>query len=206
MTAERTAGRVGAIVLAGGRSSRFGRDKLAESIDGRTLLAHAIDAVRGLGDPVVVVTSPGSRLAVPGGVIVASDNRPFEGPLAGLAVGLRAMPSSVERVVVVGGDMPTLVAAVLRALVRGLDTHDLVILADDTGPRPLPMAVRRTPAGAAVDGLLTQGERRLRALLTVLDVTAMPPAAWRVDDPAGATLRDVDTPTDLPPDRSGHVS
>ncbi|MGH2474787.1 MAG: NTP transferase domain-containing protein, partial [Candidatus Limnocylindrales bacterium] len=30
--------RIGAIVLAGGRSSRFGRDKLAEPMDGRPLL------------------------------------------------------------------------------------------------------------------------------------------------------------------------
>ena len=37
---------VAAIVLAGGRSSRFGRDKLAEPVDGRPLLDHAIDAVR----------------------------------------------------------------------------------------------------------------------------------------------------------------
>ena len=36
------------LVLAGGRSSRFGRDKLAEPIDGRPLLWHAIDAVRPL--------------------------------------------------------------------------------------------------------------------------------------------------------------
>ena len=37
--------RIGAIVLAGGRSSRFGRDKLAESIDGRPLLDRAVEAV-----------------------------------------------------------------------------------------------------------------------------------------------------------------
>ena len=40
-----TARRVTGLVLAGGRSSRFGRDKLAERIDGRTLLDSAIDGV-----------------------------------------------------------------------------------------------------------------------------------------------------------------
>jgi molybdopterin-guanine dinucleotide biosynthesis protein A len=33
-------------ILAGGRSSRFGRDKLAEPIDGQPLLSRVIDAVR----------------------------------------------------------------------------------------------------------------------------------------------------------------
>jgi hypothetical protein len=47
--------------------------------------------------------------------------------------------------------------------------------------------------------LLDSGERRLRALLEVLDVEVLPPSTWRLDDPAGETLRDVDTPDDLPP-------
>ena len=36
---------VSAIVLAGGASTRFGRDKLAEPVDGRPLLHHAAEAV-----------------------------------------------------------------------------------------------------------------------------------------------------------------
>ena len=55
--------RIGAIVLAGGRSSRFGRDKLAEIVDGRPLLDHAIDAVRAVATDIVVVVAPGANLA-----------------------------------------------------------------------------------------------------------------------------------------------
>jgi molybdopterin-guanine dinucleotide biosynthesis protein A len=36
---------VSGLVLAGGRSSRFGSDKLNAAIDGRTLLERAVDAV-----------------------------------------------------------------------------------------------------------------------------------------------------------------
>ena len=38
--------RVSAIVLAGGRSSRFGSDKLVKEIEGRSILLRAIDAVK----------------------------------------------------------------------------------------------------------------------------------------------------------------
>ncbi len=112
--------RIGAIVLAGGRSSRFGRDKLAEPIDGRPLLHHAIEAVRAVATDIVVVAAPGANLLVPPGVRVAHDPEAFEGPLAGLAAGLAALDRAIERVVIVAGDMPTLEPAVLSRLIAGL--------------------------------------------------------------------------------------
>jgi molybdopterin-guanine dinucleotide biosynthesis protein A len=190
--------RIGAIVLAGGRSARFGRDKLAEPIDGRPMLHHVIDIVRGIASEVVVVAAPGVTPALPMGVRLANDTRAFEGPLAGLAAGLAAMDASVERVIVVGGDMPTLVPAVLERLLSGLATHEVVLLADHDGPRPLPLAARRSRVGAAADRLTSGGERRLRALVSDLDASVIQPAVWQADDPEGATLRDVDVPADLP--------
>ncbi len=195
MTEE--ANRIGAIVLAGGRSSRFGRDKLAESIDGRPLLDRAVEAVRAVANHVVIVATPGVVPHAPAGVVIAYDRQPFEGPLAGLAAGLAALPLDVDRVLVVGGDMPTLVVPVLERMLRGLGAREGVVLADDVSPRPLPMAVRSAPASAAADRLLAGGERRLRALLAELDIEAIPAETWRLDDPDGTTLRDDDLPTDL---------
>jgi molybdopterin-guanine dinucleotide biosynthesis protein A len=191
--------RVGAIVLAGGRSSRFGRDKLAEPIDGRPMLEHAIDAVREVATDIVVVAAPNASPMVPPGTAIIYDDHAFEGPLAGLATGLTALDPAVERILVVGGDMPTLVPAVLERLLGLVDRADAVILEDDAGPRPLPMAARRSIVRPVAERLLAGGERRLRALLAELDaVVAIDPAIWRADDPLGATLRDVDVPGDLP--------
>ncbi len=190
--------RVAAIVLAGGRSARFGRDKLVEPIDGRPMLDHAIVAVGAVATEVVVVgPSDGTSVARPG-VTRVNDEIPFEGPLAGLAAGLHALDPGVERLLVVGGDMPTLVPAVLDRLVAALDRHEASVLADDDGPRPLPMAIRRSVASPAADRLIGSGERRLRALLRELDVDVVPPSTWRALDPTGQTLRDVDVPEDLP--------
>ena len=188
---------IGAIVLAGGRSSRFGRDKLVEPIDGRPLLDYSIVAVRTLTDEIVVVAAPDAEPAVPQGVTLVHDARPFEGPLAGLDAGL--MASRADRVVVVGGDMPSLVPAVLGRLLGALGPDaTAAILEVEGGPRPiLPLALAREPASAAVRHLLDSGERRLGALLDVLDVRIVPSAAWRFDDAEGRTLRDIDTPGDL---------
>jgi molybdopterin-guanine dinucleotide biosynthesis protein A len=191
--------RIGAIVLAGGRSSRFGRDKLAEPIDGRPLLDHAIAAVRVVATDIVVVAAPAANLPVPAGVRVAHDPVAFEGPLAGLAAGLAALDPAVDRVLVVAGDMPSLVPAVLRRLLDAVVAgRAAVLLGVDRDTPPLPMALDRRRAAAATRRLIVAGERRLRDLSAVLDAEVIPETTWRLDDPTAATLHDIDTPDDLP--------
>lgn len=90
------------LILAGGLSTRMGRDKALLPIDGRPLLARLIDAMRESlqGDIVVAVQSPErgalyrDRLSpLPEGVRFACDRVTEAGPLAGLAAGLAALPS-----------------------------------------------------------------------------------------------------------------
>jgi molybdopterin-guanine dinucleotide biosynthesis protein A len=193
-----TGPRSAAIVLAGGRSSRFGRDKLAVAIDGRSMLEHAIDAVRPVVDEVLVVVAPDATPTLSTGVRLVRDDRAFEGPLAGVATGLAA--TDAEIVLVVAGDMPSMVSMVLRRLLATVvapDGPDAAVLASGDGSRPLPMVMRRTPAQAIADSLLAAGERRLRTLSTALGASSLPEAQWRQDDPTGLTLVDVDRPEDL---------
>ena len=190
---------IGAIVLAGGRSERFGRDKLAEPVNGRPLLWHAIDAVRPLAGEVVVVVAPDAQPDLPVDLTVTHDPAAFEGPLAGVLAGLRVVRA--RTVIVIGGDMPTLAGPVAAAMLAALGEGgvDAVVLEHDGRPRPLPIVVRRDPASTAAGRLVDGGERRLRALTTALATTVIPEATWRQLDPEGRSVRDVDTPDDLPP-------
>ena len=194
---------VSAIVLAGGRSSRFGGDKLAEPIDGRPLLLHAIEAVRSVANEVLVVAAPQAVLEVPPDVIVVHDQTPFEGPLAGLAAGLGRAREPV--CLVVGGDSPSLVAGVLELLVAAVDDAgvDAAALEDEGRVRPLPAAMRRDAALVAADRLLEDGERRLRLVFDTVRTLVIPEATWRRSDPERATLRDIDTREDLADWRGG---
>ncbi len=189
--------RVGAVVLAGGRSARFGRDKLVEPIDGRPLLDHAIAAVLAVASDVVVVVEPGADRPVPDGVRVVHDDVAFEGPLAGLAFGLAALADDVDGVIVVAGDMPTLAPDVLRLLLDVLAGQPGVTAGVLDAGGPLPMAVRRTAALGAARDLLGNEERRLRALPDRLAASVIPGSTWRAVDPEGRTLRDIDRPSDL---------
>ncbi len=192
-------GAIGAVVLAGGRSSRFGGDKLAEPIDGRPMLDHAIEAVRTVAVDIVVVVAPDADLAVPAGTRIVHDERAFEGPLVGLATGLAALDPGTDRAIVVAGDMPDLVPAVLAHLIQALALapQAAVALGQAGQPQPLPMAVVRAPAERTATELIEAGERRLRAFVTALEAVIIPEPMWRADDPAAATLRDIDTRADL---------
>jgi molybdopterin-guanine dinucleotide biosynthesis protein A len=192
-----TGRRVTGLVLAGGRSSRFGRDKLAEHIDGRTLLDSAIDGLTPASTEILVVAAPDAAPDLPAEARLIHDPIAFQGPLAGIAAGLGAAHESI--VFVVGGDMPTLVGAVIDSMLVALDAPgvEAVVLEHEGRARPLPIALRREPASAAADRLLADGERRLRALIETLEATVIAEATWRALDPYGMTVRDVDTPADL---------
>ncbi|HEV8401519.1 MAG TPA: molybdenum cofactor guanylyltransferase [Candidatus Limnocylindrales bacterium] len=193
-----TSPQLSAIVLAGGRSSRFGRDKLAEPIDGRPLLDHAIEAVRPVATRILVVVAPDAAPPVPADVSIVHDPTPFDGPLAGLLAGLRAATDPVA--LAIGGDTPGIVVAVVDSMLAALDSAavDAVVLEHDGRARPLPIVLRREPALAAATLLFAGGERRLRAIIEALPTHVIPEHAWRSLDPDAVTLRDIDTPADLP--------
>ena len=187
---------VSAVVLAGGRSSRFGRDKLAEPLDGATVLWRTIEAVRGISDDIVVVVGPDGLATEPPDVRIVRDGEAHGGPLIGALTGLAACTHGT--VVLAGGDMPWLDARVLGLMVASCTPEmDGVALGFDGRRQQLPLALHRDAALLAATRLVENGERRLGALLEALALIVIPEVEWRRLDPAAATIRDIDTPDDL---------
>jgi molybdopterin-guanine dinucleotide biosynthesis protein A len=192
---------VTAIVLAGGRSSRFGSDKLSAELGGRPLLHHAIEAVAAVAGRLIVVAAPGVHPAIPSELVarvrIVNDPEPFGGPLVGLAAALAAVQTPLA--LVAGGDMPRMVPAVLHRLVSAIGPgHGAVVLDVPGRLQPLPMAIVAAAALAAVKPILDRGGRSLRELLDELGASSIPGAAWLTLDPAGATIVDIDRPGDFP--------
>jgi molybdopterin-guanine dinucleotide biosynthesis protein A len=192
---------VAGIVLAGGRSVRFGADKLAASYRGMPLLHHAVLRLAEVCPEVIVVIAPGAaEPAMPMGARTrfARDPTEGEGPLAGLHAGLLAA-AGAEWAVVVGGDMPEQRAAVLMEMLRvaGESQTDAVALQDHDQMRPLPCVLRAAPALDAAHLLLHAGRRSLRELLQAVRTSVIDEATWLALDPSRSSLRDVDRPEDL---------
>jgi molybdopterin-guanine dinucleotide biosynthesis protein A len=195
------------IVLAGGTSRRFGSDKLAADLDGATLLARTIAAVEAVADGVIVVgpVLPSGFRAGEIPVMRISDPVPSGGPLVALAhaLGQAVEPHPVEGLaIVVGGDMPRVVPAVLASMLDRLasdpEVDAIVLEAPDARRRQvLPLALRVAPARTVASSLLAPEDRSLKALVARLAVGELPAEAWRSLDPVGDTLADVDTREDL---------
>jgi molybdenum cofactor guanylyltransferase len=202
MTESRGRSGPSGIVLAGGRSSRFGRDKLVEPVRGVPLVHHAVRALGQVCSEILVITAAHRRppplpgdLSVP--VRAIPDREVYPGPLAALAEGLEFAGQPLA--LVVGGDMPSLPTSVLRLLIEALDDGDAEVacLIDDGEARPLPLAIR-TYHRRTARALLDEGNASLGGLLASLPVTPIAEKSWRALDPLGYALFDVDRPQDLP--------
>jgi molybdenum cofactor guanylyltransferase len=190
------------IILAGGRSSRFGSDKLRARVDGATLLDRSVAALGAVVAETVVVLAPGDNRTFEASdhpVRVVRDPELHGGPLVGLLAGLEAVDEPLA--IVSGGDMPNLRPAVLRLMVGTLSGADpafgAVILERHGRSEPLPAALRTGAATDRVRRLVADGERSLRSLFDHLPTRIIDEAVWRPLDPDGATLHDVDRPSDL---------
>lgn len=186
------------VVLAGGAGRRMsGLDKRAVLVDGRPLLTAAVTAAAAVCDEVLVAASDARPPASVPGARPVFDRRADAGPLAGVEAGL--VEAGHPLVLVLAGDHPRAVPAVLAALLSRLAAADdlqAVVLGTDDGPQPLVGAYRRA-GHPVVTRLLDRGERRARALLDELATGVLHAADWHALDPERATAVDLDTPADL---------
>jgi molybdopterin-guanine dinucleotide biosynthesis protein A len=164
---------------------------------GRPILAHVIETLRQLSDDVIVVSNRSDvygPLAASFGVRIVPDYDPPSGPLGGLAVGLDAMKHDVA--IVVACDMPFLNLDLFRYLIERAADFDAVV--PQTGDQYEPLhAVYRRSCLAAIQRRLANNERRVISFFQDVRLAVVPEAEWRVIDPTGRSLSNLNTPDDL---------
>ncbi len=116
-------GRVAAVVLAAGTSSRMGMNKLLLRVGGSTLLARAVRTASAAGlDPVLVVVGhEGTRIRaeLAGLPCVPVPNPDYAGGMStSLRAGIAAVPSDAVAAVVMLADMPFVRPEMVTALLE----------------------------------------------------------------------------------------
>ncbi|ORE93004.1 molybdopterin binding protein [Stappia sp. 22II-S9-Z10] len=164
-----TAGKTAAVVLAAGRSSRMGSNKLVADVAGVPMVRRvAATAVASRADAVVVVTGhePDRVAAALDGLPVTIVHNPHfaEGLSTSLRVGLGALADDVEAALILLGDMPLVTPEACDKVLAGLAEPDAwVAIATAGGARGNPVAWSRRlfPELRA-----TEGDAGGRALLS----------------------------------------
>jgi molybdenum cofactor guanylyltransferase len=188
------------IILAGGTSSRMGRDKRRLRLWGDTgpmLLEHILSTITPwCAEPIVVLNDPEAWSNLPAHTV--SDHVQGAGPLAGLIAGLAAMRAT--RTLVLACDMPC-VQLELIALLAGIAANEDAIVPQqfhngNLTAEPL-LAIYQRHCLPIAEACLVQGERRMHAFLQQLNVRYVPPAEWQIADRYGISFRNLNRPVDV---------
>lgn len=195
--------RIGAVVLAAGRSQRMGEPKLVLPWGARTVIAQVAGTLleAGIGD--VVVVTGGWREAVEkalsGMPVLLAHNPDYEQSemLTSLQVGLRALSAlepPVEAALVVLGDQPTIEGGVIKAVMEQYAQSGAGLLVPSyQRRRGHPWMVRRD----LWPGLFAMTpDQTMRDFLNAHEITYV-----NVDSPG--ILKDLDTPEDYREQRPG---
>jgi 4-nitrophenyl phosphatase len=194
---------IGAVILAAGGSTRFGRPKQLLDWDGVPLVTHVTDRAVSAGlRPVIVVLGYQAQAARAALDITADERRRAlvqvqvamnwrweEGLSTSVQVGLAALPPETEGAIFLHCDQPLITANLLRALVARFEESGAPIVhPSHAGQRGTPVLFTRRlfPELAAVSG--DEGGRG------VIAHHEEEVATVEVADPG--VLADVDTPAD----------
>ena len=123
-----------AVILAGGKSSRMGRNKAFLKIEGKTFIERQIELLRNVFAEIIISANTPSEyehLKVP----VVEDIFPDKGPLGGIYSGL--IMSDSFYTFMLACDMPFVEIELIKHLKSFAEGHDAVIPKSERGLEPL---------------------------------------------------------------------
>lgn len=183
------------LVLAGGQSRRFGSEKAVARLGDQTLLERALGALRPNCAALAVSAAAGSGAeALAQGlniVVLADDPAHPDGPLAGLAAGLRwASGLGATHLATLPCDTPHAPPDMVARLIAAGGEAFAAFVETAEGPYPL-CALWSIDLLASLESELARGHPAVRTFLG--DVGAV---AVRFED--GATFANINAKADLP--------
>jgi len=184
---------ISGFILAGGESSRMGRDKAFLELGGVPLVIRTARLVESVaGPPTVIGNADAFR---PLGLRAIDDEWPGAGPLGGIATALRA--SSAPWSLVVACDLPHLTKAWLDFLAaRALASDAAAVLPMNTrGAEPL-CAMYHQRCEPAIREALEHGTRKVTDGLRSLLVEMIGPLEWKGFDSDGLLFKNMNSPAD----------
>jgi molybdopterin-guanine dinucleotide biosynthesis protein A len=190
-------------VLAGGASSRFGRDKALVRFGAIPLLLEIAQLAQTCTSEVKVVADAQKYRHLGSQLEILEDGWPGEGPLGGIITALQNTAATAPEYqwnLILSCDMPFLTAEWLKFLVdcaRANAPETQVILPHSThGPEPL-CACYRTSAAVPLKEVFDRGVRKVTQALQQVHTEVLDDSVWKRFDSAGRLFWNMNTPADF---------
>jgi molybdenum cofactor guanylyltransferase len=184
---------VSAFILAGGKSSRMGRDKAFVQLGGETLLQHALHVAKTVTQHVWIV-GDASRFLSAGPVI--EDIFRDRGPLGGIHAALSGSETELNLFLAV--DLPVVPAKLLEYLVREARRNDATVTLPEAEGRLQPLcAVYRREFAKLAERALSSGENKIDALFKNAEIRVITPVELREAGFRESVFHNLNTPSDL---------
>jgi len=184
------------IILAGGKSSRLGRSKALQIIEGKSLIQRVVDRLAILSTEIIIVTAHGEAIPCSSAVRIktVADIYSVKGSLVGIYSGLIA--SSSLRAVVVGCDMPFLSVGLLEYMTQISSTFDIVVPRIKDKLEPL-CAVYSKSCLVPIQELLEQNELMISKFFSMVKVKYVEEDEINSFDPEHLSFFNINSQDDL---------
>jgi molybdopterin-guanine dinucleotide biosynthesis protein A len=189
-------------VLAGGGSTRLGRDKALVPFGGTPLLLRIVSVLADCAGDVAVIAASQKYRELDQRLHIVEDRWPGEGPLGGIITALQntaAKRPSTKWNVVISCDMPFVSPEWLSEMIRRAHSAapevQVVLPHSAHGPEPL-CACYRTDAADALKNAFDGGVRRVTQALKQVRTEVLDESAWKRFDSAGRLFWNMNTPED----------
>jgi len=185
------------IVLAGGRSTRLGHDKVSLVIGGEGLLQRTINHLKQLNQEIILVLAQGQSLPELDNstdVRLAMDVELGRGPLIGVYSGLKVSDDDYN--VVVACDMPFLNIELLRYMIGLVPGFDIVIPRIGDKVEPLHAVYSRSCLDI-IERMMREGNLKVSNLLELVKVRYIDGDELDKFDPDHRSWFNINMPADL---------
>lgn len=187
---------ISCIILAGGKSIRFGHDKILEKIGNTSLLEQVISQTEPISKDIIIVTARERSLPEITNhpkIKVVHDIVPGMGSLGGIYTGLIESKSPYN--LVVAADMPFLNGPLLRYMIKVAEGYDLTLPRVNKWYEPLHAIYSRNCIGPAKE-MIDQGKKVIVELFNYVKVRFVEAEEIERFDPQHLSFFNINTQED----------
>ena len=180
-------------VLTGGKSSRFGENKLNHKLEGKTILQQTVEKIDERSDlPILII---GNNNPCVSNVDFHKDINLGIGPLRGIYTALKYV--SAEYVFILAGDMPYIQKDLINFLISHIKYEKDVIVPINKGFYEPLFAIYKKSLHLHFEKFLMDKQYKISNALNDLDKLEISENQWRKYDKNGVSFHNINSKSDL---------